>query len=137
MATTLATRKQSEAIRQRMQLIRTEMPSDADSARARVKELTDWKYHVRNHPLPVLAAAAVVGYLLVPSKSNPSVIVRSESQGEHPEPAPAKKGMLGGLLGSLATLAIKQGITLATRQMSTELFAAKSTPNSEYERRSS
>ncbi len=65
MAVTTATRQQSVAIRNRMREIRSELPYDVDDARARVKQLSDWKYHVSRRPIAIAAAAAVVGYLLV------------------------------------------------------------------------
>lgn len=124
MTNTLATRKQSQAIRDRMQTIRTQLPYDADNARAHMQELTDWKYHMRKRPWPVLAAVAIGGYLLIPAKREDRVIVHSGTDSASQAPA-AKKGMLGGIMGALATLAIKQGTSIATRQLSNSLFPSR------------
>ncbi|WP_404305405.1 hypothetical protein [Neorhodopirellula lusitana] len=129
MTTTLATRKQSEAIRDRMQAIRNELPYDADAARARVQELTDWKYHMRKHPWPLLAAAAVAGYLLVPSKQPVRVTHDSDRPSSQPPADAPKKSMLGGVVGALATLAIKQGTTIATRKLSDAFLSAATSPS--------
>ncbi len=119
MTQTLATKKQAEAIKQRMAEIRTELPYSADQARARVQQLTDWKYHMSRHPLPMLAVAAAIGYVLIPSKSAPSQIVVHRS-GNEPV-APAKKGLVGGVFAALATLAMKQAASLAVSHVSTLL----------------
>ncbi|MDV6033858.1 MAG: hypothetical protein F9B45_27960 [Phycisphaera sp. RhM] len=135
MATTLATKKQANAIKQRMAEIRTELPYDVDDARMRVRELTDWKYHMARHPLPLLAVAAGVGYLLVPSKSKPSpepIIIRQDSRGNTTKecgaaPAPAKRGFIGGIMGAVTSLALKQLTTVASNQIS-QLLTKPKTP---------
>ncbi len=122
MATTFATEKQAEAIKQKMAEIRTELPYEVDEARARVRQLSDWKYHVARRPLPILAAAAVLGYLAVPAKRTPErIVISGDSIGggaRDRSPAPAKRGLVGGIAGALATMAIRQGTSLAADQLS-------------------
>ncbi|QDV40351.1 hypothetical protein Enr13x_01570 [Stieleria neptunia] len=126
MATTLATEKQADAIKQRMAEIRTELPYDVDDARMRVRELTDWKYHMARHPLPLLAVAAGAGYLLVPSKPKQPpepIIIHQDSRGDATQsrqttPLPAKRGLVGGIVGAVTSLAVKQLTTVATNQIS-------------------
>ncbi|MCS7465495.1 hypothetical protein NZK35_02280 [Stieleria sp. ICT_E10.1] len=135
MATTLATEKQAGAIKQRMAEIRTELPYDVDDARMRVRELTDWKYHMARHPLPLLAVAAGVGFLLVPSKSKPvpePIVIRQDAHGNATQecgvqPAPARRGFVGGLLSAVTSVAIKQLSTIATNQIS-QLLTRPNTP---------
>lgn len=127
MATTLATEKQADAIKQRMAEIRTELPYNADDARIRVKQLTDWKYHVSKHPLPILAATAFVGYLLVPSKQKAERIVVERHSQELAPTAPAKKGIVGGIVGLVATLAMKQASTYAANEISNLLSRRETT----------
>lgn len=138
MTQTYATQKQAEAIKQRMAEIRTALPYRADAARAQASQLkakatqlTDWKYHLSRHPLPILAAVVVAGYVIVPHKphvhaagqtgspSNGSTSLgcstESSTNGYHP---PAKRGLLGGIVGAVATIALKQVSTLATHQIS-------------------
>lgn len=117
MATTLATEKQAEAIKQRMAEIRTELPYSADVARHRVRQLTDWKYHMARHPLPILAATAVAGFLLVPAKSSHQRVVIHRDDAAQPISQPAKKGLLGGIMGVVATIAVKQATSLASSQL--------------------
>ncbi|MCC9642031.1 hypothetical protein LOC71_07070 [Rhodopirellula sp. JC740] len=120
MATTLATEKQAAAIKQRMAEIRTELPYEVDDARVRVKQLTDWKYHMKRHPLPLLAGAAILGYLVVPHKRTPERIIIREtpSQSGQSTPEPAKKGLVAGIAGTVMTLALRQAGSVAANQLS-------------------
>lgn len=119
MATTLATEKQAEAIKQQMAEIRTELPYNVDDARSRVRQLTDWKYHLSRHPLPILASTVVAGYLLVPSQRTPERIVAGRDlAGVASETLqPATRGWLGSILGTVATLAVRQASAVAVSQV--------------------
>ncbi|MCM2371656.1 hypothetical protein [Aporhodopirellula aestuarii] len=122
MAVTTATRRQSEAIRASMREIRSELPYDVDDARERVKQLSDWKYHMSRRPLAVMGAAAVIGYLLVPAKRSPTPTVIHQA-GYEPPAAPAKRGILGGIAGAVATMLLKQATTIAANQISSKFSA--------------
>lgn len=130
MTTTLATEKQSAAIRARMQAIRTDLPYGADAARARVQELTDWKYHMRKHPWPILAATAAVSYLLVPADRQERIVIHSDTTDPKTAETAPKKSMAGGIVGALATLAVKQGTGILTRKLSASLFDSTPASNS-------
>ncbi len=124
MTSTLATRKQSEAIRRRMQEIRTELPYAVDDARERVKQLSDWKYHMSQHPLPIIVAAVAAGFVIIPKKrSRDTVVIRSESAST--SDLPAQRGMLGGIAGAVMTLLMRQAVSLAVSQV-TNKFSATS-----------
>ncbi|PHQ32914.1 hypothetical protein [Rhodopirellula bahusiensis] len=128
MATTLATKKQSAAIKQRMAEIRTELPYEVDDARVRVRQLTDWKYHMSRHPLPILAGAAAIGFLIVPSKRTPErIVIRETSRNDSVAPEPAKKGLMAGIAGTVMTLAIRQASTVAAHQINRILTNRSST----------
>jgi len=116
MAQTLATAKQAEAIKQRMREIRSELPYDVDRARERVRQISDWKYHFRRHPLPVISLAAAVGYLLVPGKQSTTSTAQVHL-GAPEADAPSKKSLLGGIAGAVATVALKQATTLAAHRV--------------------
>ncbi|KAA5542633.1 hypothetical protein FYK55_13950 [Roseiconus nitratireducens] len=122
MVSTLATEKQAAAIKQRMQEIRTDLPYRVDYARdevnERVKRLTDWKYHMKQHPLPIVAGAVVLGYLLVPEKASPQKVVVHRESGDGIASEPAKKGLLSGIVGAIATIAMKQATTMAAGYVS-------------------
>ncbi|EMI53925.1 hypothetical protein [Rhodopirellula sallentina] len=128
MAVTTATRRQSEAIRASMREIRSELPYDVDDARERVKQLSDWKYHVSRRPLAVMAATAVLGYLVVPAKRSAPVVVRHETSA--PPAEPTKRGLLGGVAGAFATLLMRQAATVAANQIATKFSAGGAMPSS-------
>ncbi|WP_417736005.1 hypothetical protein [Rosistilla oblonga] len=126
MANTLATRKQSEAIRHQMQVIRTALPHDVDAARAQAHDLLDWRYHMRKNPWPLLTVASIVGYIVVPAKTSRQTVVHTRSAVNEPAPSPPKKSMLGGVMGAVFTLALRSGMTMATRQLSQVLTSRAS-----------
>lgn len=57
-----------EDIQQRMEAVRTSLDFDVEQVALSVREKTDWRYYIRSYPWLSLAAAATVGYLLVPRK---------------------------------------------------------------------
>jgi len=126
MANTLATKKQAAAIKQRMQEIRTQLPYDVDVARQSARQLSDWKYHMGRYPWALIGAAAVAGYLLVPRRNQSEVKVihhgyesRDDEQlGRTAAPRPAKRGMIGGIGGAIATMAMKQAASMIAQQVS-------------------
>lgn len=127
MATTTATRKQSDAIRARMAQIRTDLPYDVDAARQQVRQLTDWKHQFRKHPFAVMSLAAVAGYLVVPAKTHAKhVKVISARPDDSSEETAVKKGLLGGLLATAATMALKSGTTILARHLSQSLMSGMS-----------
>ncbi|WP_153556419.1 hypothetical protein [Roseimaritima sediminicola] len=122
---TTATKKQSEAIRQRMQEIRNELPYSVDEARNEVRNLTDWKHYVRKHPAIVLPAVAAAAYVLVPKSksssdgtyrlnndSGPDRTVRLETA------APKKRSMMTGVVSALMTVALRSATNMASQRLS-------------------
>jgi hypothetical protein len=137
MTSTLATDKQSEAIRKRMNEIRNSLPYEVDDARRRLKELSDWKYHFRRHPYALMGLGLTLGFLLVPGKGGQQWIVHHKQGSERRrspggaesdwfpgEAEPAKKGLVGGLLGAAASVALKQGATIVARQLAHRLTSS-------------
>jgi hypothetical protein len=55
-----------KAIQQRMQEVRHELTHEVDELVASARDMTDWRNYVRAYPWACAAAAAAVGYLLVP-----------------------------------------------------------------------
>lgn len=117
---TSATRKQSQAIRHRMESIRSHLPYDVDDARSELKQLTDWKYYVRKLPMTAVAAGVVAGYLLMPAKSTR----RRTSESSQPQlkEEVAESSFAAGLLGSVAAMALRTATTIAVRQATQTLF---------------
>ncbi len=150
---TTATKKQSEAIRQRMQEIRCEMPYHMDAAKSEVKDYFDWKVQLRRHPWLAASVVAIVAYSVVPAKQRPRQVIHEKasrlsralpfrSQEQHEEEV-QKSSFLSGMLGSLLTLALRSGATFATRQIASQFSQSmgrprsNSGPTSPYDRSSS
>ncbi|QDS88626.1 hypothetical protein EC9_28170 [Rosistilla ulvae] len=110
-----------------MQLIRNALPRDVDAARAQAQELTDWRYHMRKNPWPFLAVASVAGYALVPAKRVRHTVTHPNPGAVQAQPAPPRKSLVGGVAGALFTLALRSGMTLATRRLS-QAFMSPATP---------
>jgi len=110
-----------------MESIRSNLPYDMDDARDELKQLADWRYYVSKLPLTSLAAGAVVGYLLVPSKST-SQRKATAANKEAVEEEAAESSFVGGLLGSVAAMALRTATTLAVRQVSNTLFNQSQQP---------
>lgn len=120
MTHTLATRKQSEAIRRKMQEIRTDLPEDVDDVRQRVKQLSDWRYHMSQHSAVVLAAAFVAGYLIVPGKSRqtPSAETNENSKSdESTQTTPTQNSIISGIAGAAGTMLLRQATSFAADQI--------------------
>lgn len=127
MASTTAIRRQSEAIRESMREIRSELPYDVDEARERVKQLSDWRYHLSRRPLAVMGAAAVVGYMMIPAKRTAgTVMVHRDSAPV--AVGPTKRGMFGGIAGAVATMALRHAAVMATNQVASKLSQSNSRP---------
>lgn len=123
MSNTLATRKQSEAIRARMQQIRSDLPYDVDDARQQVRQWIDWRYQFRKHPAAIMTASVIVGYLLVPPIRKESTVIVQSSGDEHFQPTkPAKTGLVGGLVAAAATMALKSGTSMLAQHLSSTLL---------------
>ncbi|TWU03218.1 hypothetical protein [Neorhodopirellula pilleata] len=122
MSNTLATKKQAAAIKQRMQEIRTQLPYDVDVARQSARELSDWRYHMGRYPWLLVGAAVVVGYVMVPHRKKSEVKVIHHDFGNQGDdalrPQPAKRGLIGGIGGAIATMAMKQAATVIAHQVS-------------------
>ncbi len=117
--------------------LRCQLREDFDGTAAKAKELTDWKYYVKQAPWVAFGAAAVTAFALVPkplqvttvdaeaakelAKQN-RVVVRSK-------PEAAAKGGLGGfLLKTAMTMAMRTAIGVAT-QKAAEFGVAKDAPS--------
>lgn len=122
---TTATKKQSEAIRQRMQQIRNELPYDVDDARAQVQNLTDWKHYVRKHPAIVLPVVAAAAFLLVPKSQREPKLDYSVSNRRGADrtirletASPEKRSLMTGVVSALMTVALRSATSIATQRLS-------------------
>lgn len=132
MITPTSTEQRTAEIRQRMQAIRCALPSGMEQARENFSNFTDWKHYVRSYPAIVLPLVAIAAYSLVPrvrEAPGARVAFMDSDQGvrrvrviEEPE---VKKSFMAGIAGSLLTLALRQGSTLAVSQLMHVLNSSK------------
>lgn len=95
----------AEAIRQRTRRIRDRMPHHVGGLKASAEHLLEWRRYVRQYPVASMAAAAVVGYWLVPRRSPTLVLQADPSAVQAVQPmltaTGAQPSVLGSLLGSV------------------------------------
>lgn len=73
-----------DEIRERMALIRLRIDEQSDEVVAQVNALSDWRSYVRRYPWASVGAAAVLGYLLVPSRAKPDAEGSDRDVKKHP-----------------------------------------------------
>jgi hypothetical protein len=106
----------AEMIQKRMAELRRELDCDVRDVGRGARKLANPLYYVRNFPWASAAAAAAVGYLLVPKKkpvisSDPKVLAELVRQQQVRLDATKSAGDSQGLLASLAVM----GLTWAAR----------------------
>jgi hypothetical protein len=123
-------------IQRRMAQIRHELHVEARDVVKGAQSLTDWRSLVRNHPWLTLSAAAAVGYLIVPRRSEiPTVVAvrppatalaeATPAQWERP-PRPKRSGILSTALGLLGPIAVRAAQNYAIQWMEQWLAAQPS-----------
>jgi len=118
-----------DLIRQRMARIRMRAQFKAERLGDETRQFLDWKHYIRLFPWSTLAAAAVVGYIMVPrraSLSRPTANALMEMAKANqqavtaapPAPPPPKRtGLFDGLIGLAGNALLKAGLTFATQQV--------------------
>jgi hypothetical protein len=105
--------------------LRSEVREDVEGIFDRAEQLTDWRYYVRRYPWACLAAAAVVGYAIVPK--HPAVKLDADALAE----ALRKSGVAGSAnsshgrtswlrtgLGIAGSLLLRQAAATAGQELS-------------------
>jgi hypothetical protein len=124
MSTIAAAKQQSDEIKQRMQAIRSDLPTSMDEAREDVSNLTDWKFYVRSYPHVVLPIVAAAAFSIVPQAKRPaaaSVAFLDSDEGirrvRFVEDTVPKESMVAGVVSSLLTMALRSGSSMAVRHL--------------------
>lgn len=127
MATT-ASQTESAAIREQMRYIRNGLPAHMYEARAEVRQLTDWKYHVGKHPWLTFGVVAAAGYVAVPykrPKPESATISMAELEDgtrvairESPGKTTAKASLASMLVSTVTTFALRAGTGLLAQKLS-------------------
>ena len=128
-----------EEIVRQMTAIRVNLDGEVGGIVFNARQLTDWRYYVRNHPWISLLGAMGIGYFAVPGSapapaaSGPVTSSGSPSYTEPPA-APARAAVAGGLFGSLTSLAtnyaLRMAMQYATSQLTSRFTGDHRSPNS-------
>jgi len=124
----------ADDIIQRMHAVRREVGNDVKGIVDTAKTLSDWRYHVRRHPWLCVAAAAGLGFLLVPRRKKvPSHdakeladLLKKYNVGVTAPPA-------GGLARSLIAMAVPLAMKAATSFAQQKFAAAAQHPRDDRE----
>lgn len=118
-------------IRRQMAQIRRELHEDMQGVVAGAEAATDWRYYIRLYPWAALAAAGVLGFLIVPRrhsttraarKAADETVERMQEVARETAAAPtetAKKksrfGLLGMIFGMVAPIAVRAAQSYAVQ----------------------
>ncbi len=114
------------AIARKMQGVRERGRLDAHELKLGVNRMSDWREHVRAHPLPIVLAAASVSFLVAmsvtkPWNQNPSNALKrsapKQSASDSDELLTKSTAMsaVGAIVGTVVTTALKQYLTSQVR----------------------
>lgn len=127
---------EAEQIRQEMVRVRSELHNDVDEVVASARALTDWRQYVRSYPWVCLGVAAAAGYLIVPSRRKPpaappktSAAQTQQAAVESGVKAGAAAGVLGTVVSTIGTFALRSAMNFASRK-ATEWLDARMSPAS-------
>jgi hypothetical protein len=116
----------AEEIRRLMDVVRHRMSGEAANVAVSAKRLADWRFYLHEFTGPVLAAAGVVGFLLVPKKQKPiadmdQLQAVAEKKGWIIDPSTVQPTRKPSLLDTGLTLAgnmlLRAGIAFAGQQV--------------------
>jgi hypothetical protein len=125
-----------EEIQRQMRQVRRELGEDMQEIVENARTMTDWRHYVRSYPWVCLGAAALVGYLIVPTRTQvikPDAATLAEwakSQKLVVQPAgaaPAKPGMVRQLAGMAAGALLQGGLAMAKQYALQQLAGAAQT----------
>lgn len=114
-----------EELQRQMRAIRSELGVEVHDLVQNARDLTDWHVYVNRYPWACLAAAAAVGYLIVPH-ARKTIVPDADSLLElakhhqlKVEAPGAKKsgGLLSKAAGMAATFALRAAMTALTRKL--------------------
>jgi hypothetical protein len=123
----MASGESRDDIERQMALLRAAMRQEARDVAESARTLADWRYHFRGHPFLFCAAAAALGYLIVPGRTR--VGPRTSGQGAVRAPLNGAVGASSGsdvpaagrplvtaALGLAANFAAKQAASFVARR---------------------
>ena len=120
----------ADDIQRRMGEIRKHLHRGAERLADDVRNLTDWRYHVRRHPWATLGLSAAVGFLLMPRRNrraSPDMETLADLAHDgrlvlQPEPQKVKQaGLLAMGFSLLGSVLLRAGVAHASRRLGTIL----------------
>lgn len=115
----------ADDLQARMAQLRGELRTDVTRTTAAAKQLTDWRYYVRQYPWATAAAVAAAGFLLVPRKRERPLLDEAALEKMVAEkrvvvipqkPTEAKKSMVGAIGSLVAAAATRAAMNYASHR---------------------
>jgi hypothetical protein len=106
-------------LQQQMHQVRMELGDEMHEFVENARAMTDWRVHWRRHPWAFGAAAALAGYLIVPSRRFGGIDARNLAQAAQPQAPPrsATSQLLSKLTGMALGLVAQRGVEILGRQI--------------------
>ncbi len=109
-----------------MQDVRQDMGHEVHAVVERAKELSDWRYYVRQHPWICIGSAVALGFLAMPNRSarpgSPDVQRLVSQLKKHGLTVAASHAAPGGLVGRAIAIAgpivLRNAASILTRRLS-------------------
>jgi hypothetical protein len=108
----------AEEIRDQMAQVRRELNLNYGEVVENARDLTDWRYYVRNYPWATLGAAVAIGYLVVPNRiqmitpdANELLkLARKQKLVVEPKPQAEPKSTVGGQVFNMLANMLTRGL---------------------------
>jgi len=119
-----------KAIQQRMQQVRHDLGDEVGELVESAKGMTDWRMYLRANPWVCLAAAATIGYVVVPKRAARLKLNRSDLQALARETnlLGAKSSKGGGLRKAILSFVASAALRTATNYLKQRATASATRP---------
>jgi len=123
MATVTST---ADEIQQEMRQVRAELRDNVQEIVSNAREIVDWQTYAKNYPWMTVGAAALVGYLLVPSRTT---VIRPDKEAllelaksrqlfeKMEQKTKPRSSLMGMLVGMAASTAAQAAMAVASQQV--------------------
>ena len=124
--------QEADDIRRQMEQIRCDLNHDVEDLVVHAREMTDWRHYMRQYPWASMAAAAAVGYLVVPRRvhvESPDPKTLEKLIRKHQlvvtEPRADQKGGLAGAVFGMVSSLVMRGLLAYAGQQAGKVFGHK------------
>ena len=128
---------QADEIQKEMRQIRVELKENVQEIVSSAREIVDWQSYVKAYPWLTVGAAALVGYLLVPSRTtvirpDPEALRElTKSREMLEQQVKPKKSLMGMVVGMVAASAAQAAMSVASHQVQQLLHTLQQPPASQ------